>query len=231
MYSGGSTRSTTPVIYIINKSSKSNTCKVEPEGLDDVDDDVYKNQGDGGKEKTDSKDGKEFVNEGEKESDIFDRNLLLRSILVVFNCLVLPTLILVGPCYLVYILLQCLYATGVFNLILYRLGSWTGFWEWKKDEKYSKPEKHSSTSLQYSTADGTQTQDVQQDLLIESSMAENLSVQNETAEMAPDWKDCNIILIPLLTFLLLCCIIIYVLCRYRICGTEEKENEKDDEKK
>ena len=30
-----------------------------------------------------------------------------------------------------------------------------------------------STSLQYSTADGTQTQDVQQDLLIESSMAGN----------------------------------------------------------
>ena len=51
-----------------------------------------------------------------------------------------------------------------------------------------------------------------------------LAAQNQTGLEV--WAECNVILLPLAFFFLLCLIVIYVLCKYKICGSEPVEKAK-----
>ena len=39
------------------------------------------------------------------------------------------------------------------------------------------------------------------------------------------FTECNVILLPFVIFILICSMILFVLCRYKICGKEDKEPE------
>ena len=53
------------------------------------------------------------------------------------------------------------------------------------------------------------------------------AVNNGTVTSDP-FSECNVILFPLVTFLLICFMILFVLCRYKICGKVEEKEETDD---
>lgn len=57
-------------------------------------------------------------------------------------------------------------------------------------------------------------------------IGDSAAVNNGTVSPDP-FSECNVILFPLVTFLFICCMILFVLCRYKICGKEEKEETED----
>ena len=54
------------------------------------------------------------------------------------------------------------------------------------------------------------------DVIIDSEMANN-------ATIADPYIECNVILLPFLVFFSICLMIIYVMCKYKICGKNKND--------
>ena len=62
---------------------------------------------------------------------------------------------------------------------------------------------------------------------LDSVIGDSGAVNNRTLTSDP-FSECNVILFPLVTFLFICSMILFVLCRYKICGKVEQKEETDD---
>ena len=59
---------------------------------------------------------------------------------------------------------------------------------------------------------------------LDSVLESEVAVNNATA--APDpYTECNVILLPFLVFAVIIFMILFVMCKYKICGKQETEEE------
>ena len=65
------------------------------------------------------------------------------------------------------------------------------------------------------------------------SIVEDLTnVTGKNATLTKGWKECNVILFPILVFGLFCLAVILVLIRYKVCANyDEEEKEEDSQEK
>ena len=66
------------------------------------------------------------------------------------------------------------------------------------------------------------------DRRLDSVIEDSGAVNNGTTVTSDPFSECNVILFPLVIFLLICSMILFVLCRYKICGKVEEKEETDD---
>ena len=66
------------------------------------------------------------------------------------------------------------------------------------------------------------------DRRLDSVIGDSGGVNNGTVVTSDPFSECNVILFPLVIFLLICSMILFVLCRYKICGKVEEKEETDD---
>ena len=66
------------------------------------------------------------------------------------------------------------------------------------------------------------------DRRLDSVIGDSGSVNNGTTVTSDPFSECNVILFPLVIFLLICSMILFVLCRYKICGKVEEKEETND---
>ena len=144
----------------------------------------------------------------------------------VLNCIIFPCLVLIGPVFLVYMLYNCYHDNGVtsssFVELLYSLFpklpgaietvSNTFHQTRKQVEDMSRVKSENRASILSLNLYNETSESV---IPVIDDIA-NTTAMNETARDV--WTECNVILLPFLVFSFFCLIILYVLCKYKLCS-------------
>ena len=151
----------------------------------------------------------------------------------VLNCIIFPCLVLVGPVFLVYMLYNCYHDNGVTSssfveLLFSIFPKLPGAIEsvsntYHQTQKQVKDMSRVKSENRASILSLNLYNEPSELMIPRIDDIANTTAMNETARDV--WTECNVILLPFLVFSFFCLIILYVLCKYKLCSSTNTEKQ------